>query len=141
MSLQQEKYKLIGSSKPSYSERSHGVMVSTQDSESCNPSSNLGGTLVFLSALRSMRMEPGGRASISIKSGLISSAIPCGLVVRIRRFHRRGRGSIPRMGEHFFLHLECFIFYFLSSGDGKKKVNTYGMAAKHKAHSCHFDRM
>ena len=23
---------------------SHGVMVSTQDSESCNPSSNLGGT-------------------------------------------------------------------------------------------------
>ena len=28
--------------------RSHGVMVSTQDSESCNPSSNLGGT--FFSA-------------------------------------------------------------------------------------------
>ena len=24
--------------------------------------------------------------------------IPCGLVVRIRRSHRRGRGSIPRMG-------------------------------------------
>ena len=29
--------------------RSHGVMVSTQDSESCNPSSNLGGTYVFSS--------------------------------------------------------------------------------------------
>ena len=28
---------------------SHGVMVSTQDSESCNPSSNLGGTFLFLS--------------------------------------------------------------------------------------------
>ena len=33
--------------------------------------------------------------------------IPCGLVARIRRFHRRGRGSIPRKGEltfweHFF---------------------------------------
>ena len=28
--------------------RSHGVMVSTQDSESCNPSSNLGGTFLFL---------------------------------------------------------------------------------------------
>ena len=28
--------------------------------------------------------------------------VPCGLVVRIRRFHRRGRGSIPRMGEIFF---------------------------------------
>ena len=27
--------------------------------------------------------------------------IPCGLVVRIRRFHRRGRGSIPRMGDSF----------------------------------------
>ena len=26
---------------------SHGVMVSTQDSESCNPSSNLGGTFFF----------------------------------------------------------------------------------------------
>ena len=30
-----------------YSERSHGVMVSTQDSESCDPSSNLGGALSF----------------------------------------------------------------------------------------------
>ena len=28
--------------------------------------------------------------------------IPCGLVVRIRRFHRRGRGSIPRMGDFLF---------------------------------------
>ena len=26
----------------------HGVMVSTQDSESCDPSSNLGGTYKFL---------------------------------------------------------------------------------------------
>ena len=29
--------------------------------------------------------------------------IPCGLVARIRRFHRRGRGSIPHKGvEQFF---------------------------------------
>ena len=28
--------------------------------------------------------------------------IPCGLVARIRRFHRRGRGSIPRKGETTF---------------------------------------
>ena len=28
-------------------------------------------------------------------------AVPCGLVVRIRRSHRRGRGSIPRMGATF----------------------------------------
>ncbi len=27
---------------------------------------------------------------------------PCGLVVRIRRSHRRGRGSIPRMGVYNF---------------------------------------
>ena len=36
------------------------------------------------------------------KRGETVPAIPCGLVVRIRRFHRRGRGSIPRMGVHFF---------------------------------------
>ena len=29
----------------------HGVTVSTQDSESCDPSSNLGGTLVWLVGL------------------------------------------------------------------------------------------
>ena len=28
--------------------------------------------------------------------------IPCGLVARIRRFHRRGRGSIPRKGANKF---------------------------------------
>ena len=27
---------------------------------------------------------------------------PCGLVVRIQRSHRCGRGSIPRMGDFFF---------------------------------------
>ena len=27
--------------------------------------------------------------------------LPCGLVVRIRRSHRRGRGSIPRTGDEF----------------------------------------
>ena len=31
--------------------------------------------------------------------------VPVGLVVRIRRSHRRGRGSIPRQGAHFFLYL------------------------------------
>ena len=30
-----------------------------------------------------------------------SSAVPGGLVVRIRRSHRRGRGSIPRLGTCF----------------------------------------
>ena len=32
-----------------------------------------------------------------------SCNIPCGVVARIRRFHRRGRGSIPRTGEQYFL--------------------------------------
>ena len=34
--------------------------------------------------------------------------IPCGLVARIRRFHRRGRGSIPRKGELF---ADKYFFY------------------------------
>ena len=73
---------------------SHGVMVSTQDSESCNPSSNLGGTLIFFAQEKGNEKKHG-------KGKKKQSVIPCGLVVRIRRFHRRGRGSIPRMGEHF----------------------------------------
>ena len=32
--------------------------------------------------------------------------IPCGLVARIRRFHRRGRGSIPRKGGSNFSRKE-----------------------------------
>ncbi len=31
----------------------------------------------------------------------MDNMFPCGLVVRIRRFHRRGQGSIPRMGDEF----------------------------------------
>ena len=37
------------------------------------------------------------------------SAIPVGLVVRIRRSHRRGRGSIPRQGGQAF----CIFLSFL----------------------------
>jgi hypothetical protein len=37
--------------------RSHGVMVSTQDSESCDPSSNLGGTLFYVGVGRGMRLR------------------------------------------------------------------------------------
>ena len=79
---------------------SHGVMVSTQDSESCNPSSNLGGTLIFFFFFPKHAQEKGNEKKHG-KGKLVQSVIPCGLVVRIRRFHRRGRGSIPRMGEHF----------------------------------------
>ncbi|GIY52197.1 hypothetical protein CEXT_184811 [Caerostris extrusa] len=53
-------------------------MVSTLDSESSDPSSNLGGTY-FLLALQ----------------------LPCGLVVRIPGFHPGGPGSIPGMGRWF----------------------------------------
>ena len=43
--------------------------------------------------------------------------IPCGLVVRIRRFHRRGRGSIPRMGD--------FLFNFAMNQKKKKYIYIY----------------
>jgi hypothetical protein len=36
------------------------------------------------------------------------TAIPGGLVVRIRRSHRRGRGSIPRLGRQ--VHFAFFKF-------------------------------
>ena len=36
----------------------------------------------------------------------MSITFPGGLVVRIRRSHRRGRGSIPRQGNFFY----CLVF-------------------------------
>ena len=56
------------------------------------------------------------------KANLTSAciAIPCGLVVRIRRSHRRGRGSIPRMGAQFF-----FFFFSFSHKHGRL-FNTLG---------------
>ena len=39
-----------------------------------------------------------------------SFAIPCGLVARIRRSHRRGRGSIPRTGDCLAKTKETFHF-------------------------------
>ena len=36
--------------------------------------------------------------------------LPCGLVVRIRRSHRRGRGSIPRTGAMFCSLLQIYNF-------------------------------
>ena len=44
-----------------------------------------------------------------INCSRVRSKIPSGLVVRIRRSHRRGRGSIPRLGKYFFL------FFFMWS--------------------------
>ena len=39
-------------------------------------------------------------------------AVPCGLVVRIRRSHRRGRGSIPRMGVFFFVFFSRTLWHY-----------------------------
>ena len=47
--------------------------------------------------------------------GTLQMSLPGGLVVRIRRSHRRGRGSIPRLGSLFFFyfHLTTFLtLYF-----------------------------
>ena len=41
---------------------------------------------------------------------LTSSVVPDGLVVRIRRSHRRGRGSIPRLGVTFY-YLEIILYF------------------------------
>ena len=43
-----------------------------------------------------------------------SFAIPCGLVARIRRSHRRGRGSIPRTGDCLAKTKETFQVGFLA---------------------------
>ena len=42
----------------------------------------------------------------------VGVVIPCGLVVRIRRSHRRGRGSIPRMGVPIFFFSFFFSLFF-----------------------------
>ena len=42
------------------------------------------------------------QASNNLDLAIPYVTIPCGLVARIRRFHRRGRGSIPRKGETNF---------------------------------------
>ena len=48
-----------------------------------------------------------------IQDFFLIAMIPCGLVARIRRFHRRGRGSIPRKGVK-----EIFEHYYRSSISG-----------------------
>ena len=42
-----------------------------------------------------------------LTNALLALAVPDGLVVRIRRSHRRGRGSIPRLGEGFPKRMSC----------------------------------
>ena len=48
----------------------------------------------------------------------LNPQFPSGLVVRISRSHRDGRGSIPRLGRFFFLHFSfcasSFFPYFYS---------------------------
>ena len=50
------------------------------------------------------------------RSVITCSLIPCGLVARIRRSHRRGRGSIPRTGVCLAMHKEnrknIYFFYW-----------------------------
>ena len=43
--------------------------------------------------------------------------IPCGLVVRIRRFHRRGRGSIPRTGVKYFIFYDIEKKIYFDGGE------------------------
>ena len=48
-------------------------------------------------------------------------AVPCGLVVRIRRSHRRGRGSIPRMGDSFLFRVMAAPTSFVTAGNKHDK--------------------
>ena len=51
--------------------------------------------------------RPGQLQTVTVQ---FQTPIPGGLVVRIRRSHRRGRGSIPRLGMTFF----SFLLYLCS---------------------------
>ena len=51
----------------------HGVMVSTQDSESCNPSSNLGGTYKFDKFLELLCFERTGSILTNLRAGTVPS--------------------------------------------------------------------
>ena len=56
--------------------------------------------------------------------------VPCGLVARIRRFHRRGRGSIPRKGvllDVVSLHL-CLLSLFVLVYDNVMKSKCHSSA-------------
>ena len=48
------------------------------------------------------RLRCSRQASNNVDFAIPYITIPCGLVARIRRFHRRGRGSIPRKGVNKF---------------------------------------
>ena len=107
-------------------------MVSTQDSESCDPSSSLGRTFSF-----QVQDHPAVQDSCKLKTSdrdaelltaiacsyfelilmfqneilgiayigafyICKFPFPCGLVVRISGFHPGGRGSIPRTGAQMF---------------------------------------
>ena len=62
------------------------------------------------------------------------SAVPCGLVVRIRRSHRRGRGSIPRMGRISFI----YTFVFFNSTTYIPLWPHYCSRSQLGAYECHF---
>ena len=64
------------------------------------------------------------------------AAVPYGLVVRIRRSHRRGPGSIPGVGTRFFLETstaECFFFFFFFLWRDTRGRSTEKRLHKHAA--------
>ena len=75
---------------PPHINRFHGVMVSTQDSESCNPSSNLGGTYNFSkSQNRIFFIFPQLDQWVRQYNKLLSSFL-------FSEAHRQGRGLLGR---------------------------------------------
>ena len=55
------------------------------------------------------------RCHIYFNSTIFFRGIPYGLVVRIRRSHRRGPGSIPGVGTQTFLFLQIVFCHLISA--------------------------
>ena len=51
-------------------------------------------------------MPMNGKENVVVAACRSGMDVPGGLVVRIRRSHRRGRGSIPRLGTPFVTNYE-----------------------------------
>ena len=67
---------------------------------------------------------------INIVHNVYLRHVPCGLVARIWRFHRRGRGSIPRKGvllDVVSLHL-CLLSLFVLVCDNVMKSKCHSSA-------------
>ena len=67
-------------------------------------------------------------------NSLREHCLPCGLVVRIRRSHHRGRGSIPRTGMSYW-HNDVTTFQWMQ---WKRKIANFLSLQSWHSYVCHF---